>query len=146
MDLVKELLESFEKSSISKMKIEYDGLKLEMEKPVANMSECVPMAMPVAQPSLTVTQEPTETPKETGTQVHSPLVGVFYASPSPDKDAFVSVGSHVEKGQTLCIIEAMKVMNEIKAPVEGTIKSIQVKPEALVEYDQVLMVIEESHV
>ena len=144
MDLVKELLESFEKSSISKMKIEYDGLKLEMEKPVANMSECVPVAMPAAKPA--VTQEQTETPKETGTQVHSPLVGVFYASPSPEKDAFVSVGSHVEKGQTLCIIEAMKVMNEIKAPVEGTIKSIQVKPEALVEYDQVLMVIEESHV
>ena len=65
-------------------------------------------------------------------------------SPSPEKPAFVSVGDTVKKGQTLLIVEAMKVMNEIKAPCDGTVTSILVENEALVEYDQALMVIEEN--
>ena len=67
-----------------------------------------------------------------------------YLSPSPEKPAFVSVGDTVKKGQTLLIVEAMKVMNEIKAPCDGTVTSILVENEALVEYDQALMVIEEN--
>ena len=78
----------------------------------------------------------------TGTAVKSPIVGVFYSASSPESDPYVTVGKTVKKGDIVCIIEAMKVMNEIKAPCDGTVTSILVENEALVEYDQALMVIE----
>ena len=74
--------------------------------------------------------------------VLAPIVGTFYASPSPDADAFVAVGDRVEVGQTLCIIEAMKLMNEIQAEEAGTIKQVLVQNAEPVEYDQPLFVIE----
>ena len=82
--------------------------------------------------------------ESTGTPVKSPIVGVFYGASSPESDPYVTVGKTVKKGDIICIIEAMKVMNEIKAPCDGTVTSILVENEALVEYDQALMVIEEN--
>ncbi|MEM8559385.1 MAG: acetyl-CoA carboxylase biotin carboxyl carrier protein [Bacteroidota bacterium] len=76
-----------------------------------------------------------------GTLVRAPIVGTFYAAPSPDSDDFVTVGSAVKKGDTLCIIEAMKLMNEIEAEVSGTVKQILVDNAEPVEYDQPLFVI-----
>ncbi|WP_102399491.1 acetyl-CoA carboxylase biotin carboxyl carrier protein [Haloimpatiens massiliensis] len=70
--------------------------------------------------------------------VKSPIVGTFYAAPSPDKDDFVNIGSVVKKGETLCIIEAMKLMNDIEAEVDGEIVDILVKNEDMVEYGQPL--------
>ena len=84
------------------------------------------------------------TKESTGTPVKSPIVGVFYGASSPESDPYVTVGKTVKKGDIICIIEAMKVMNEIKAPCDGTVTSILVENEALVEYDQALMVIEEN--
>ena len=81
---------------------------------------------------------------QTGSVVKSPLVGTYYAASSPEAAPFVEVGSTVNVGDVVCIIEAMKVMNEIKAPCDGTVTSILVENEALVEYDQALMVIEEN--
>ncbi len=77
-----------------------------------------------------------------GTQVKSPLVGTFYSSPSPDEPPFVLVGQEVKEGDTLCIIEAMKVMNEIKAPCSGKVVRIMAQPGDMVEYNQVLCIIE----
>ena len=77
-----------------------------------------------------------------GTQVKSPLVGTFYSSPSPDEPPFVLVGQEVREGDTLCIIEAMKVMNEIKAEKSGVIKEILAENGQPVEYGQPLFVIE----
>ena len=77
-----------------------------------------------------------------GTQVKSPLVGTFYSSPSPDEPPFVLVGQEVREGDTLCIIEAMKVMNEIKAPCSGKVVRIMAQPGDMVEYNQVLCIIE----
>jgi len=71
-------------------------------------------------------------------EIKSPLVGTFYATPSPDSEPFVEVGSKVEENSVVCIIEAMKVMNEIKAEVSGTIAEILVKNGEAVEYGQVL--------
>lgn len=71
--------------------------------------------------------------------VKSPMVGVYYESPSPDEDAFVKVGSKVEKGQVLCILEAMKLMNEIECEVSGQVVDILVKNEDVVQYGQALM-------
>ena len=74
--------------------------------------------------------------------VKSPLVGTFYRAPSPESPPFVEVGSKIKKGDVLCIVEAMKVMNEIKSEVEGTIKEILVENATPVEFGQVLFVIE----
>ena len=71
--------------------------------------------------------------------VTSPLVGVAYLKPAPDKADFISVGDSVKKGQTLLIIEAMKVMNEIPAPKDGVVTEIIVSPEAMVEYGEELV-------
>ena len=137
MDLVRELMEAFEKADIDKMKIEMEGVKLELEK-----SQQVQVTAPVTVSSesapVVVQEVKEEKPVISGTEV-----GVYYSSPSPDDQPFVKEGSKVTKGQTLCIIEAMKVMNEIKAPVDGTVRSLLVKDEDLVSFDQTLMIIEE---
>ncbi len=82
--------------------------------------------------------------QEQGTPVKSPMVGVFYTSKSPESAPYVSVGSTVTKGEVIGLIEAMKMMNEIKAPVSGTITSICANNEALVAFDEMLFTIEES--
>ncbi|MEE1372724.1 MAG: biotin/lipoyl-containing protein, partial [Parolsenella sp.] len=74
-----------------------------------------------------------------GVEVTSPMVGVYYASPAPDAEPFVRVGSKVRKGETLCIIEAMKVMNEVAATADGEILSIEAADGDLVEYGSCLM-------
>ena len=77
-------------------------------------------------------------------EVKAPLIGTFYESPDPDSPAFVSVGDHVEKGDTLCIVEAMKLMNEIKSEFTGKVVEIKATNESMVEYGQTLFVIEEE--
>lgn len=78
----------------------------------------------------------------TGHIVRSPMVGTFYASSSPDSPAFVEVGQHVNAGDTLCIVEAMKMMNQIEADKSGVIKEILVQNEDAIEFDQPLFIIE----
>lgn len=82
--------------------------------------------------------DPAEAPVENGEAIPSPMVGTFYQRPSPDQDPFVSVGDTVSEGQTLCIIEAMKVMNEIKAETGGTITEICVEDASPVQYGDAL--------
>ena len=77
-------------------------------------------------------------------EVKAPLIGTFYESPDPDSPAFVSVGDHVEKGDTLCIVEAMKLLNEIKSEFTGKVVEIKATNESMVEYGQTLFVIEED--
>ena len=76
-----------------------------------------------------------------GNHIKSPIVGTFYRKPAPDKPPFVEVGDHVEKGQVVCIVEAMKMMNEIKSDFSGTIKSINVEDGRPVEFDQNLITV-----
>ena len=77
-----------------------------------------------------------------GTEVRAPIVGTFYEAPSPEAEPFVSVGDHVSKGDVLCIIEAMKLMNEIEAEESGTIRKVLVENGTPVEYDQPLFIVE----
>ena len=95
-------------------------------------TQAAPAAIPVA-------AEPADTPE--GTRVEAPMVGTFYASPSPDAEPFVKVGDEVSPGDTLCIIEAMKMMNQIEAEVGGHIAAIQVQNGDPVEFGQILFVI-----
>jgi acetyl-CoA carboxylase biotin carboxyl carrier protein len=96
-----------------------------------------PPAAPQQQPS--APQAPAE---EEGTIIRAPIVGTFYRRPSPDEDAFIAVGDNVSVGQTLCIIEAMKLMNEIESEIAGTIVKILVEDGQPVEFDQPLFVVD----
>jgi len=109
--------------------------------PVAALAAPVAVSPPVAAAPAGV---PTATePEEDGTAVTSPMVGTYYNAPSPGSSAFVKVGDQVNEGDTLCIVEAMKMMNQIEAEVSGTITSIRVQNGEPVEYGQVLFVIDQ---
>ena len=86
--------------------------------------------------------QPQAQPAAAGKAVTSPMVGVFYAAPAPDQPPFVSMGDRVKKGQVLCIIEAMKLMNEITAEQDGTLREICAQNGELVEYGQPLFIVE----
>ena len=111
-----------------------------------------PMMQPVSIPSFHGSMAPVASSQETvesvsekksrGALIHSPFVGTFYRSSGPGESPFVEVGKHVKKGQTLCIIEAMKLMNEIEADRDGVIREILAENESPVEFDQALFVIE----
>ena len=90
------------------------------------------------------TGEVEDTKDEDHDEFVSPMVGTFYRAPAPDADPFVEVGDRVQEGDTLCIIEAMKLMNEIEAEASGTIKDILVDDAESVEYGQVLFIIEHN--
>ena len=77
-------------------------------------------------------------------RVESPIVGTFYRAPSPDADPFVKVGDRVEAGQTLCLIEAMKLFNEVSSAIGGVVKEITAENEEPIEYGQLLFVIDPS--
>ncbi len=101
------------------------------------------MAPPAALPSVAPESAPQETSAlPTGHVIKSPMVGTFYRSSSPESEAFVEVGDSVKKGDTLCIVEAMKMMNQIESDKDGVIKEICVQNQESVEFDQPLFVIE----
>ena len=141
-DKVKELLEIMENHNLSEISLETpDGFKIAMKKAEA-ISENV-IVKPVAQ--VVTKEEVKEDPKaeeSKGNRVTSPMVGTFYAKPSPTANQYVEIGSTVSKGDTLCIIEAMKLMNEIESDYSGKVTEILVKDGETVEYGTPLFVIE----
>lgn len=138
LDFIKQIMSEFDQSNVTKMKVEIDDLKIELEKE----SEKVEYVKPIEKEKEVIVDKQIKQEQATGTAVKSPIVGVFYSASSPESEPYVTVGKNVKKGDIVCIIEAMKVMNEIKAPCDGTVTSILVENEALVDYDQALMVIE----
>ena len=157
-DEIKQLIKVVEKSEIGEIEIVEEGSRIRISKN-SGMKQAqivtTPQAAAVQQisaelPSIAVT--PTTTgeksipsePTDQFDKVTSPMVGTFYRSPAPDADAYVEVGDHVKAGDTLCIIEAMKLMNEIQSEMSGTIKKILVENSQPVEYDQVLFLIEKD--
>ncbi len=125
----------------ARVELEKDGVRLLVER-AASAPVMIPMppAYPQAAPSAPVQtpQGAAEAPAPTGTLIKSPIVGTFYASPSPDAPPFVSEGQSVKKGQVLCIIEAMKMMNEIESEIDGVVLRVLVKNGELVEFGQAL--------
>ena len=150
MDLrqVKNLMKEFEDSSIHKLEISEDGFSITLEKQPTNFISTTPVVSQATYPASTqgnvATSEPVEVEDSKFTPVKAPLVGTFYESPNPDARPYVSVNQKVAKGDTLFIIEAMKVMNEIKAPCSGIVVSINTGNATMVEYDQVVMEIDEE--
>ena len=130
---IKSIMKMFEESQISKMDLTDGDLHITLEKDV----EVKQVVAPVAWQS--VQEEKTE--EKTGTPIKSPIVGTYYQSSGAGKEPYVKVGDTIQEGDTICIIEAMKVMNEIKATVSGKVLSIEVQDGETVEYDQTLMMI-----
>ena len=149
-DVALELMDALASKKLGEVAIELEGVKIKIKAaapaPViaaAPSAAAAPAAS--AAPAAAAAAETETAPVDdlpAGTQVKSPLVGTFYSSPSPDEPPFVLVGQEVKEGDTLCIIEAMKVMNEIKAPCSGKVVRIMAQPGDMVEYNQVLCVIE----
>lgn len=155
MDLnyLRRLLRIFDESSAAELSIEEEGMSVHMSKasaqaPVMMPSYAMPAAAPASAapaaaapaPSAAAASSAAE-PTDSGHTVTSPIVGTLYRAPSPDADAFVQVGQHVNVGDTLCIVEAMKLMNEIESDVSGTIIKILVENGQPVEYNQPIFLV-----
>jgi len=161
---IQELIRFVSKSGVSEVEIESKGFKLTIKTPpykrngqpevqlvqavqsAAPSPQPVTVAAPVAAPQ-PAAQAPAAAPKAADEsanyeEIKSPMIGTFYRSPSPEKPPFVSVGEEVKKGDVLCVIEAMKLFNEIEAEVSGRIVKVLVDDSSPVEYDQPLFLIE----
>jgi len=140
---IKKLIELVQESGINELEISEGEESVRICRGAVMTS--APVMAPAAAPALVaapaVAKETAE-PVVLGHEVRSPMVGTFYASASPDSPVFVEVGKHVNAGDTLCIIEAMKMMNQIEADKSGVIKAILVQNEDAIEFDQPLFIIE----
>ena len=158
-----EIADVMEDRGLTRVRVEEpDGTAVELERASAAQPVAVPMPMPsamaapVAAPTVApaapepaaqtpaaapepAAQTPAAAPEPKGTEVTAPMVGVFYAAPAPGDEPFVHVGSKVKAGETLCIIEAMKVLNEVTAEADGEVLEICVADGDLVEFGSCLM-------
>lgn len=145
---IKKLIELVEESGINELEISEGEESVRISRggsvvQSAPIMQAAPVAAPIAAaaPAAAPTVE-AAAPALTGHIVRSPMVGTFYSSASPDAPAFVEVGQHVNAGDTLCILEAMKMMNQIEADKSGVIKEILANNEDAIEFDQPLFIIE----
>lgn len=136
------LIDRFENSSLSSIEIQQSDFRIKMEKGVGRPSE-VKNTPEVSEPLKTSENEDDhESFEQEYVKVKAPIVGAFYAAPSPEEPPFVEIGEEVEAEQVLCLVEAMKMMNELKSPIHGIIRRIHGKDGELLEYDQVVFEVE----
>jgi len=147
MDLVylKKLVRIVEQSAVDEIEIEEEGLKIRVVKARSQAAAQQQVVAPQPAPAVLPQPESVKPPVKTETplyEVKSPIVGTFYRAPAPDADPYVEVGHTVQPKQVLCIIEAMKLMNEIESDISGKIVKILVQNGQPVEYNQTLFLIE----
>ena len=146
IDEIKAVVELMSKHDLSEFKIEAEEMHLCIRR--GSTAQTIQVAAPVAAvpmqqaPAVAVSEEAPKSDVESGETINSPIVGTFYRSPSPDAPKFIEVGATVTPETVICIIEAMKVMNEIKAEKSGVIKKVLVEDADAVEYGQPIFVIE----
>jgi len=141
---IKELIALMKKNDLSVFKMEKEGFKITLKKEsdqpisyqVTPSVAAAPIAVPAPVAAAAVVPDPVEKPALR--EIASPMVGTFYAAPSPDSPSFVEVGQQVSPDTVICIIEAMKVMNEIKAEVSGTIAEVMIESGKPVQFGQAL--------
>ena len=142
---IRALIQLFETSSLSELSLQREGSRLVLKRAhnsgQAVTPSLVPLYPPAAQPSppATAAPEPDKAATPAGHLITSPLVGTFYRRSSPGEQVYVEVGRQVKAGDTLCIVEAMKVMNEIKADIAGIVRQVLVEEGKIVEYGQPLI-------
>jgi acetyl-CoA carboxylase biotin carboxyl carrier protein len=151
---IQELIKFVSKSGVSEVAIEQKDFKITIKATEAKgkVQEVIQVAMPAAAPVAMPAAAPAAAPaapaapaaeaKGNLIEVRSPMIGTFYRSPAPDKPAFIEVGQTIKAGDTVCVIEAMKLFNEIEAEVSGTIVKVLVNDSTPVEYDQPLFLVE----
>jgi len=154
LDLIKKLVKVVDSSGVTDLEIEENGLKIKIAKKIRSSQVVTPTQIPLAaaQPVLQTDAAPAKESIEQKTEViaattnlheiRSPIVGTFYRAPAPDADSYVQVGATVAPGTVLCIVEAMKLLNEIESDVSGKIAKILVENGKPVEYNQPLFLIE----
>lgn len=147
---IKELIEIFDASNLNRLSISQENSKIKLEKGISNVSVSAPVVQTTPAPAQVSQSLPQVAPVASapaalllaGETINSPMVGTFYRCPSPDTPAYVNVGDKVKKGQTLGIIEAMKIMNEIEAEFDCKILEIIPNDAQPVEYNSPLFVVE----
>jgi acetyl-CoA carboxylase biotin carboxyl carrier protein len=150
LNWIRRLIDMVDQSGIDSLEISRFGTRVRIAKspPVTVSAGAAPTAVPAnpivpdAAAALETAPELDDSTDSGLAEVTSPMVGTFYRAPAPDAPAYVEVGDRVEKGQTLCILEAMKLMNELEAEVSGAIREICVENAEPVEFAQVLFRIE----
>lgn len=156
---IRDLIDFISKSGLNEVSIETEELKIAIKRDAetrvversapapapAASAPATPASAPAPAADAPKAEAPAASPSESNyVEVKSPMIGTFYRSANPDSPAFVSVGDKIEKGQTVCIIEAMKLFNEIETEVSGTIVKVMVENASPVEYDQVLFLVDPS--
>jgi acetyl-CoA carboxylase biotin carboxyl carrier protein len=147
---IRELIQLMKDNEIGEIDIEAEGerIRLKALQPGGPVTVVQPAGAGVVSASPHAHGTPASAPAaaeavvEAGTPIASPIVGIFYAAPSPEKPPFVSEGDTVEEGTVVCVIEAMKVMNEIKAEMRGTVRKVCVENGQPVEYGQPLFMVD----
>lgn len=147
LESVKKLAKSIEEHNLSEISVEVNGTKLTMKKEELRQEVVTSNIKYVEQPTLTnkeIEIEEVESSEEIvieGKQIISPMVGTYYSAPSPDSEDFVKVGDKVEIGDTVCIVEAMKMMNEVKSSVAGTIVALKAENGKVVKKGDILFLV-----
>jgi len=147
LNLIKKLVKLVDSSDITDLEVEENGLRVKIAKKIRGgqvvaqpqiLSTSIPLVQQISE------LKPSEEIKENLHEIRSPIVGTFYRAPAPDADPYVQVGDNISVGTVLCIVEAMKLMNEIESDVNGKILKILVDNGKPVEYNQPLFLIQPS--
>ena len=144
-DKVKEVIDILENSNVNEIEVTFWGRKIRVVKNASNVISSISSSSDLNKITSSKVEEKNDKTlmaDDAGKKVFSPMPGVFYSAQSPDKPPFVTQGDQVKIGQTLCIIESMKIMNEIESEQSGTIKKILVNNSEPVEFNQPLFIIE----
>ncbi len=150
LNLVKKLVKIATSSDISGLEIEENGFRVKIDKEVKTVHAAVAQpqfvtpAMPANNNTVLETSEENKAPAENIHEIKSPIVGTLYRAPAPDADPYIQIGDNVSVGSVLCIVEAMKLMNEIESDVSGKVIKILVENGKPVEYNQPLFLIQTS--
>lgn len=151
LNLIKKLIKILESSDVTDLEIEENGTRVKLAKKV-RVTQSVSYTPAAASPAVHTISEPVSKTEEKKAvdehaglhEIKSPIVGTFYRAPAPDADSYVQIGDVVSAGSVLCIVEAMKLMNEIESDVSGKVVKILVENGKPVEYNQPLFLLEVS--
>ncbi len=142
---IKDLIALMNENDLTEVEVETDGAKIKLKKgqesimvEAPRMMSAPQAAAPAAPSAPAAPAAPAAAP---GLTIKSPMVGTFYSAPSPDAEPYLKVGQKVDVGQVICIVEAMKLMNEIKSEIRGTVTEVHVKNGSPIEFGQVLFTV-----
>jgi acetyl-CoA carboxylase biotin carboxyl carrier protein len=145
---IKELINLMNENELTELEIEREGTKIRLRKSSAGRFEAVTeepgagRSTEIVRPDSAAAKAESAAPSKNLTAIKAPMVGTFYRAPSPDSKPYIEIGQQVEAGQVVCVIEAMKLMNEIKSEVKGKVAEIMAENSTPVEYGQALFMVE----